>query len=75
MNKSKITRIRKIASLYIKQKKLLSFNPRFNVIAITAGIDLIKRVPEEYSCLFSSARLNNLIENGNIRIEHIADAF
>lgn len=75
VNKSKITRIRKIASFYIKQKKFSSFNPRFNVIAITAGINLIKRITEEYSSPFSSAKLDNLLENENMKIEHVVDIF
>ncbi|OFW64581.1 MAG: hypothetical protein A2Z35_00775 [Actinobacteria bacterium RBG_19FT_COMBO_36_27] len=75
VNKSKIKRIRKIASFYILQNKLLSSNPNFSVISVTLNINLIKEVFKKNNTLSEIITSDFLKINKDIKIEHIINAF
>jgi len=75
VNKLKISRIRKIASLYILKNKLSSFNPDFYVLSIIIKNSLvIEELKEEKNLLkiISSGILN---DNKIVKIECIKNAF
>ncbi|MDD3628742.1 MAG: YraN family protein [Candidatus Humimicrobiaceae bacterium] len=68
VNRSKIIKIRKVANFYMIKNKLSNINPNFDVIAITLSAALIKEISKNSKSL-------EVKNTGNIKIEHIFNAF
>lgn len=75
INRSKVTRIKKVASLYIANNKLSAYSPSFNVISIIIDRSFIKKIAEKGSTLQAITSLSPLKDNKNLKVEHIENAF
>ena len=75
VNKLKIARIKKVASLYIANYKLSTYNPSFNVISIIINRSFIKEIAEKGSTMQVTALLKTIKDNKSLKIEHICNAF
>ena len=75
INRLKVTRIKRLASLYITNNKLSAFDPSFNVISIIINRSLIKKMVEKDSMLNGITELNTPQDKSLLKIEHIENAF
>ena len=75
VNKLKIARIKKVASLYLTYCKLSTYNPSFNVISIIIDRSFIKKIAEKGCTMQKVMQLKTIKDNKSLRIEHIYDAF
>jgi len=75
VNKLKIARIRKVASLYIANCKLSIYNPSFNVISIIIDRSFIKKIAEKGNTIEAMALLKTMKDNKSLKIEHVCNAF
>lgn len=75
INKLKVTRIKKLASLYIAINRLSAFDPSFNVISIIISNSFIEESAGEKDALQKIILSSALKDNKNLKIEHIENAF
>jgi len=75
VNRLKMARIKKVASLYIASNKLSVYSPGFNVISIIISRSLIEEIAIKESTLQAITSLSPLKGSKDLKIEHIENAF
>jgi len=75
VNRLKVSRIKKVASLYITSNRLSEYNPSFNIISIIIGRSFIEEIAIKKNLLQEINSYGTLKDNRNLKIEHIENAF
>ena len=76
VNRSKVARIKKVASQYIISKRLPEYDPSFNIISIIIGRSFIGEIAiSEKKLLQEITSCGALKDSRTIKIEHIENAF
>jgi Holliday junction resolvase-like predicted endonuclease len=76
VNRLKVSKIKKIASLYLTSNRISEYNPSFNIISIIIGRSFIEEIAiKENKLLQEITSQGALKDNRNLKIEHIENAF
>jgi len=76
VNRLKVSKIKKVASLYITSNRLSEYNPSFNIISIIIGRSFIEEIAIKENTLLQEITSCGALKNSKkIKIEHIENAF
>jgi hypothetical protein len=71
-----VSKIKKVASLYITSNRLSEYDPSFNIISIIAGRNFIEEIAIKENTLLQEITSHGALkDNKKIKIEHIENAF
>ena len=76
VNRSKVSKIKKVASLYITSNRLSEYDPSFNIISIIIGRSFIEEIAiNEKKLLQEITSCGALKDSKKIKINYIENAF
>ena len=76
VNRLKVSKIKKVASLYITSNRLSEYDPSFNIISIIIGRSFIEEIAiNEKKLAQEIISCGALKDSRKIKIEHIENAF
>jgi len=76
VNRLKVTRIKKVASLYVASHRLSEYDPSFNIISIIVSRSFIEEIAIKENTLLQEITSHGALKNNrNLKIEHIENAF